>query len=255
MSALFSVLFAVLVESGSSSVGIRVVPEAELFTVVAAGPLPSGALAGAFSGVMSLNGSPSDLPVTGTARAMPERMELSISVKYRSVPEDWARRFHLGDFTYRLRGRAGGAEIDWAGAKKWNEVSVENRKDAASGFVKLGAIRLTKFSLFESEGVAEVTVKNPLSFPLKVASTKYNLMANGRPVGSGSTAGMLLRGEQSTLMSLPIEIDHAELLSAVGSALRSGGEVEGKLQGTLVVRMSGGDIAVPLDLSGRLSLR
>ena len=55
-------------------------------------------------------------------------------------------------------------------------------------------------------------------------------------------------------MSLPIDLDHGELLAAAGSALRAGGEIEGRLRGSLVVRLPGGDIPVPIDLSGRVSL-
>ena len=55
-------------------------------------------------------------------------------------------------------------------------------------------------------------------------------------------------------MKLPIDLDHGELLAAAGSALRSGGDVEGRLRGTLVVRLPGGDIPVPLDLLGRFSV-
>jgi hypothetical protein len=44
------------------------------------------------------------------------------------------------------------------------------------------------------------------------------------------------------------------LISAAGSALASGGEIDGRLQGQLQVRLASGDVAVPLDLSGRMSL-
>jgi LEA14-like dessication related protein len=64
---------------------------------------------------------------------------------------------------------------------------------------------------------------------------------------------MILRPGQETTLRLPIDLDHGQLLAAAGSALSSGGDVEGRLRGALVVRLAGGDIPVPLELSGRLS--
>jgi LEA14-like dessication related protein len=247
-------LLSALSAAGTAPLDIRVVPESEFFTVVVSGA-ETRATAGTFSGSLSLNGSASEIPVTGAARATPERLELSVKIKYRDVPEGWIKRFRVADFDYRLRGHvAGGSAIEWSGTRRWGEVSIEKREEAVSGFVKLGSIALTQFSLLESAANAEVTVRNPLSIPLKLASTSYSLFANGREVGSGSTGGMILRAGQETTLNLPIDLDHGQLLSAAGSALRSGGEVEGRLRGSLVVRLPGGDIPVPLDLSGRVSL-
>lgn len=233
---------------------IRVVPESETFTVILSGAEPR-APAGAFSGSLSLNGSASEIPITGIARTTAKRLELSVKMRYRDVPEDWIKRFRAADFDYRLRGRvAGGSAVEWSGTRRWGEIAIERREEAVSGFVKLGSIALTQFSLLESAASAEVTVRNPLSIPLKLASTSYSLFANGREVGSGSTGEMILRAGQETTLNLPIDLDHGQLLSAAGSALRSGGEVEGRLRGSLVVRLPGGDIPVPLDLSGRVSL-
>jgi len=233
---------------------IRVVPESETLTVVVSGSEPRGQ-AGAFSGSLSLNGSSSRIPVAGIARPAGQRLELSVKLRYRDVPEDWISRFRAADFDYRLLGQiAGGSAVEWSGTRRWAEIGLEKREDAAAGFVRLGSLALTQFSLLESAAKAEVAVRNPLSFPLKLASTSYRLFANGREVGSGSTGEMTLQAAQETTLNLPIDLDHGQLLSAVGSALRSGGEVEGRLRGNLVVRLPGGDIAVPLDLSGRVSL-
>jgi LEA14-like dessication related protein len=233
---------------------IRVIPESEIFTVVVSGAEPR-AQAGAFSGSLSLNGSSSQIPIAGVARPSGQRLELSVKLKYRDVPSDWISRFRAADFDYRLLGRvAGGSVVEWSGTRRWIEVALEKREEAVSGFVRLGSIALTQFSLLESAAEANVTVRNPLSFPLKLASTSYRLFANGREVGSGTTGEMILKAAQETRLTLPIDLDHSQLLSAAGSALRSGGEVQGRLRGNLVVRLPGGDIPVPLDLSGRVSL-
>jgi LEA14-like dessication related protein len=97
-------------------------------------------------------------------------------------------------------------------------------------------------------------VRNPFAFPLKVASATYRLFANGREVGSGETRGLLLHPKQDNALDFPAELDHSALLGAAGGALASGGEVDGRLNGVLVVRLPGGDLPVPLDLSGRFAL-
>jgi len=243
-----------LLASAATPADIRVVPELEAITVILSGP-KAGASAGAFSGSVSLNGSSSEVPVTGLARVSGERLELSVKMRYRDLPEDWIRRLRASDFDYRLRGRvAGGSPVEWSGTTRWDQIEVEKREDAASGFVKLTSIQLTEFSLLESAARAEVTVRNPLAFPLKLASASCRLFANGREVGSGATGEMILGPGQETTLKLLIDLDHGQLLAAAGSALRSGGDIEGRLRGALVVRLPGGDIPVPLDLSGRFSV-
>ena len=180
---------------------------------------------------------------------------LSVMLRYRDVPEDWIRRLRDSDFDYRLRGRvAGGNPVAWSGTRRWKEIEVEKREVAASSFVKLSSIQLTEFSLLESAARADVTVRNPLSFPLKLASASYRLFANGSEVGSGAAGEMILRPEQETTLKLPIDVDHGQLLAAAGSALRSGGDVEARLRGALVLRLPGAEIPVPLNLSGRFSV-
>jgi LEA14-like dessication related protein len=81
----------------------------------------------------------------------------------------------------------------------------------------------------------------------------YTLFADGREVGTGRTQGLILHPSQKNVLALPIDVDHGELLSAAGGALVSGGDVAVKLTGRLVVRLKGGDLSVPIALSGNLS--
>ena len=60
--------------------------------------------------------------------------------------------------------------------------------------------------------------------------------------------------QESTLL-LPIDVDHGQLIGAAGAGILSGGELPARLSGSLTVRLPRGDVSVPLDLSGRLSLR
>lgn len=183
------------------------------------GAMP-GAASGAFSGFLSLNGSSSEVPVSGTARPVQGRVELSMTVRYRDVPEDWVSRLRARDFDYRLRATvAGGSAFEWSGTKDWDQVIVERSEGKIPTMIDLRSIEMTEISLLSSEGRADVAVRNPLPFSLKIASTRYRLLANGREVGRGSTPGLLLRPGQTTDLALPIDFDHGRLLSAAGSAI------------------------------------
>ena len=226
----------------------------ETFTAVLTGPAPGPAV-GDFGGTITVNGSPAAMPASGKTELSQGRLKLLLTLRWADVPADWVSRYRPEGFDYRVRGRVGGREeLDWSGSLRWNEVEVDGGRETASHYLRLGSIELTRFSLLESEARAKVAVRNPFSFPLKVAGADYRLYANGREVGAGDTRGLLLHAARESTLDFPIEIDHGQLLAAAGEALASGGEVGGRLQGRLTVRLPGGDIAVPLDLSGRLEL-
>jgi LEA14-like dessication related protein len=215
-------------------------------TLSGTGDVPGGP----FQGAISVNGSPAELPLSGTVERAGREWKLPVAVRYADVPADWADRFRPEGFAYRLRSASG---REWSGSARWQDVELEGSREAAEEYVKLDDVTLSNVSLLSSEANAQVTVRNPFSFPLKIASTQYTLFANGREVGSGRTQGMILHAAQKNRLALPIDVDHSELLSAAGGALVSGGDVAVRLQGRLVVRLKGGDVAVPLALSGHLS--
>ena len=247
------VVLSTFVAPFASAQEIQLTVEAQSFTTVFSAVM-DGAPSGPFSGWLSLNGSRSEIPVTGSALSSLKRVQITVKVKYAAVPEDWLNRFRRSDFDYRLRGQIAGARnIDWAGSKFYSEVQAETRENGGSDFVKLSSIVLTQATPTEIAAHAQVSIQNPLSFPLKLASTSYRLSVKGREVGSGATQSVALVPAQNTL-DLPINLDHGKLLAAAGSALRSGG-VQARLEGTLVIRLPGGDISIPLDLSGKFALK
>jgi LEA14-like dessication related protein len=225
---------------------------AETFSATLVGPA-SGARAGAFSGRLSVNGSPVEIPVSARAEASGDRLRLPVTLRYADVPADWANRFHPQTFDYRLSGRtAAGGAVLWTGRARWDDVGVEGEKETMRRFLRLASVELTDVSFLESRAQAVVTVRNPFAFPLTIASTRYRLTSGSRVVGAGQTRGKLLRARQESTLLLPIEVDHGQLLGAAGSGILGGGSLPARLAGTLTVRLPRGDVPVPLDLSGRL---
>jgi len=206
---------------------------------------------GPFKGTITVNGSAAELPVAGTVTHAGGKWQLPFSVKFADVPEDWADRFRADGFSYRLRSAASPGR-EWTGTRAWKDVELEGSREAMSDFVALDDVQLTDVSLLSSEARARVSVRNPFSFPLKIASTEYVLFADGHEVGSGQTQGMILHPGQKNVLNMPIDVDHGALLSAAGGTVLSGGDVAVQLKGKLVVRLKGGDVAVPLAMSGHL---
>jgi LEA14-like dessication related protein len=209
--------------------------------------------AGAFQGNVTVNGSDAKLPVSGTVTRDGAHWSLPIEVRFASIPADWAERIRPDSFSCRLQGKVGDAPKEWTESGNWKEVEVDAGEHVQEKFLALRDVNLTEMTLTSSEAEAHVAVRNPFAFPLRIAETEYTLLAEGREVGGGSTHGMILHPTQNNVLTLPLEIDHAALISAAGKALLSGGDVRVELNGKLVVRMKGGDIPVPLHLSGHLT--
>ena len=202
-----------------------------------------------------MNGSAAEIPISARAEPVGDRLRLPVTMRYSDVPQDWANRFRPETFDYRLSGRiAGGGPIEWTGSARWDDVGVEGERETARRFLRLQTVEVTDVSLFESRARAVVSVRNPFAFPLTIASTRYRLTASGRVIGTGRTRGMLLRPRQESSLLLPVDVDHGELLGAAGEGVLSGGALSARLSGTLSVRLPRGDVSVPIDLSGRLSL-
>jgi LEA14-like dessication related protein len=238
------------------TLGVRPGPT-ENFTAILTGEVP-GAAAGSVSVSIRLNGAPTVLTVSHPkSERVGGRLRVFLTMDYAMVPADWVDHLRLGSIEYDVHGQLAEKKLvpwHWSGSMPWSAVSVEGREETASAFIRLSSLEMTSFSLFESEARAVVTVRNPFSFPLKIAGATYRLFANGREVGSGQTQGLLLHPKQDNALDFPIGVEHGPMLAAAGGALAAGGEIDGRLQGELSVRLPGGDIAIPLDLSGKVSL-
>jgi hypothetical protein len=226
----------------------------ETFAATLVGPA-TGSRGGRFEGSLSLNGSPAELPIKGNAEVAAGRLRIPLTLRYADVPADWANRYRPEGFDYRVRGRLdGGESVEWAGRGAWEEVAVEGDRRTASRVLRLSSLEVTDLSFTESRGRAVLAVRNPFTFPVRIAAVRYRLLANERAIGSGETRGLLLRPSRENTLLLPVELDHAGLVAAAGSALVSGGSIDTRLRGALTLRLPGGDVEVPLDLAGRLSL-
>ena len=141
-------------------------------------------------------------------------------------------------------------EPEWASLVK--ELAGD-KVDIDVGTSALQDVHVTDMSLLSSDAIGKLMLVNPLGFDVRIADMRYTLLAENEPVGEGSARGLILRGGRKNILSLPIAIDHAALLSAAGKAVAAGGDIAVRLQGQLTLRLKGGDVTVPLNLSGHLT--
>ena len=97
MRVLAFLLLALATPSGPLTFTLRIDGQKELSATVsgAEAELPGGP----FRGSISMNGSPTELPVAGTVVHAGGRWRLPLSVRYADVPADWAERFRPETFT------------------------------------------------------------------------------------------------------------------------------------------------------------
>lgn len=245
-------LAAVFAVASPSPFGLEIAPSAGAAfsaTLTFSGPVGSS---GDFQGRVALYGSPSELRVTGVRISRAGRpLALRTAIRYADIPADWIARFRPDGFDYRLTGILGGAPVSWAGRFAWNDVPVSGEEAVLSRFLSLEGIELTSLAPSQSRGLAHLRVTNPFAFSLQLARSEYRIEVDGRAVGRGSTRGVLVRAG-TTVLDFPIEVNHGQLLGAAGSALLTGGPVDARLVGSLTVKLSGGEVRVPLDLAGQI---
>ncbi len=121
-------------------------------------------------------------------------------------------------------------------------------------FVRLGGVRLSGVGLAESEGEARALVYNPLGFPLGVRSLRYSLWIGDRRVVTGELKGIRLHPGKENDVRLPLRALNGDLIAAAGSAVVSGGTVDGLLLGEVNVKAGNDELTLPVKLSGTVHL-
>lgn len=242
-----------LFAAGATPVQFTIAPQpGKFFEAVFVGPAPEVS-PGEFRGTLALNGSPFPMSIAGRAEKVGTRLRVRTTLRYADVPSEWTSRFRTDAFQYQIRGRVeGSGSIDWEGSLAWEQVSVGGDQATLSGFVRLTSFELTELSPKQSTGRAVLRVENPFSFPITIASASYRLKVNEHSIGSGISRGRILRAQRANAVELPFTVSHGGFLAAAGSAFAVGAELDGRIEGVLVVRLPSGDVRVPLDLSGTL---
>lgn len=208
-----------------------------------------------FSGGVWLDGAPAEIPLTGRVTSDGPVTTLQFRFSHAAVPESLLSHLRVGTFDYRLSGLAEGRAISVAGNGWWDRVTVaDTAKGFLSKFFHLRDVKIEKLSLSSTRAGTSVEIFNPFHFALNVAEISYRLDANGRVIGNGHFSGAILPAAGRQEISLPVDVDNGNLLTAAGAALLSGGELDGRLSGFLTLRLPEGNVRVPFSAPARISI-
>lgn len=154
-----------------------------------------------------------------------------------------------------LTGEAGETQPLFAvGVLRFGTPDVKSPGAVSPEFVHFGGAHLTDVSLSETSGEATVTLFNPFSFAVPIRELSYQLVVGDRVVASGARHAVRLRARQETSVALPVAAKNVDVAAAAGTALLGHGVLEGRLVGHITVKLSTGDVSVPINLPGRVEI-
>ena len=217
-----------------------------------------------FAGEIAVANTP--LPIAPPLTAMVQRgpagnaVVLLVDLDLAKIPQALLARLHplALDVTVNgsLAGDAGApVPVCAVGVLKVGTAEVHSSAPMGASLAGFSGARFTGISLTEVEGQATATLFNPLSFPLDVKDLVYAVWVGDRKLAEGERHGLRLHAGRENAVELPISAQAADLLSAFGGAVASGGRVAGRLVARVSLRVGKDQIlTVPLDLPGSVQV-
>jgi Late embryogenesis abundant protein len=213
---------------------------------LAAGSL---AVSGRLDGSLAMGGAP---PMPISAVASVSGSGLSFPLIYADIPEAALRAVEKDPVPYRIEGTLHGQRIAWSGALPRSAVRLDaSAASVRSEFVRVSDLSVSRIGFAGATVNVDARVFNPFRFDLKFAAVRYRVEIEGETVGAGHLDRFLLHGERWSRLTLPVELDGAAWIAAAGQAALSGG-AEGRLAGTVTVRLPDGNLEAPFELPIRI---
>jgi LEA14-like dessication related protein len=185
---------------------------------------------------------------------------LLVDLDLAKIPQVLLTRLHPLALDVTVNGSlAGGAgapvRVCAAGVLKVGTAEVRSSAPVGASLAGFSGARFTGISLTEVEGQATATLFNPFSFPLDVKDLVYSVWAGDRKLAEGERHGLRLHAGRENAVELPISVPNADLLSALGGAVASGGRVAGRLVARVSLHVGKDQVlTVPLDLPGSIQV-
>ena len=274
--ALFSLFFAALLPLSSRAdqrLGCGTVDGLEVtsltrtkLTAFLRTSLPNTAEGGKqkFAGEIAVANTP--LPTAPSLTAMVQQgpagnaVALLVDLDLAKIPQALLARLHPLALDVTVNGSLAGSAgapvpVCAAGILKVGTAELRSSAPMGASLAGFSGARFTGISLTEVEGQATATLFNPLSFPLDVKDLVYAVWAGDRKLAEGERHGIRLHAGRENAVELPISAPTADLLSALGGAVASGGRVAGRLVVRVSLRVGKDQIlTVPLDLPGSIQV-
>lgn len=247
---------------GPQVIGLRIGPvdPAKLGVVLLVAPAAAGNCAGQFRGDLGFLDAAPGVQVAGTFASGSPACELRTSIPWSALDEEAVRRARNDGLRVRVRGeRIEGrkkTKVDWsapvprAAIQFAEPMKVTLRRFARASDMRIGAIGLEATTVD-----AEITVRSPLPFHLRLLQARCELQVEGLVVATGRQDDFLVFGGRPNAIAFPVTVNNAAMLSAVGTSLARGATAEGKLACVARIRLSGGDVDVPVEFPVNVSPR
>jgi LEA14-like dessication related protein len=196
-------------------------------------------------------------PVLVVVQAQPGRNEavFFLDLVLEDTPEALLSRVGTSAIDLTLDGRLSGdagskVTIFAVGVLRFGTPDIKAPASFVQSFARFGGARFKGLTLSETSGEATVVLYNPFRFDLPVKNVTYSVHASDRRLGGGSKTGFLIRGGRENEIALPIAASNSELISAAGTAVLGGGAIEGRLVGSISLKVGRDEITVPVNLPG-----
>jgi hypothetical protein len=214
---------------------------------------PNGAPCGeTVRGTFTLFGSAPGVPVEAPLVYLPEGgCALKFDYPFAAIGPDLVGHAKVDALEWSVAGESRlmppPRPIAWSGRAPREAVKLtEPMKTVLRRFVAIRKVGVGSLGLKGSTVNAVIDVRNPLSFDLRIAEAVYELTVEGKLVAKGRKEKFLVHAKRGNRIELPIELDHAGLLSAAGKAAFGKG-VGGVLSGVGKLRLPAGDLEFPFE--------
>jgi hypothetical protein len=247
---------------GPQLVGLRIGPivAEKVGVALLVAPSAVGKCAGQFRGNLTFFNVAPGAQVAGTFSQGSEGCELPASIPWTALPVEVVQGARGDVVTVRFRGeRIEGKKarkVDWGATIPRTAVQLtEPGKATLRRFASATDLTLGPLGLNTTTLNAEIAVRSPLHFHLRVMEVRTELEVDGKVVASGLKQNFLIFGGRPNRITFPVTVDNRAMLSAAGSSLAKGAKVEGRLTGVARIRFPAGDIDYPVEFPILLSLR
>lgn len=247
---------------GPLLIGLRIGPiePAKLGVVLLISPSAAGKCAGQFRGELGFLDAAPGVQIAGTFTAGPQACELRTSIPWPALHEEAVQRARNDGLSVRVRGERieGGKKtrVAWVAPVPRGAIQfAEPMKATLPRFAQAKDMRIGALGLEATTVDAEIVVRSPLRFHLRVLHVRCELQLEGLVVASGHKENFLIFGGRPNPIAFPVNVNNRAMLTAMGSGLAKGAQAEGKLVGVARIRLSGGDVDVPVEFPVNISLR
>ncbi len=142
-----------------------------------------------------------------------------------------------------------------AGVLRTGTSAVRANGPVGRDYARFAGARFSGISLAETQGEATVVLYNPLSFALDVKDLLYEIRVGERTLASGERHGLRIHPGRENTVDLPVTAGNADLVAVLAGAALSGGRVDGRLFGTISVKVGKDQVmTVPLNLPGTVQV-